>query len=243
MNHLMKGEFIMMIKDILPIFKKHQIYFKESYKEIGDIYTFIFEPKGKINWKAGQHGVFTLNNKKINKPTRAFSIASIPSEGHIKISMKISENPSAFKQELLNFKPGMEISMRGPIGSFYIRNQKPVVFIAGGIGITPYRALLKNRLLDSEQNNDVKLLYMDSKEEHIYKEELEKASNNPSIKTDFLVNREHLNKEIETFIIKNNNKAEYFIVGSKFMVNNIERLLKNKGINKKNIKKDTFIGY
>ncbi|TCT12203.1 ferredoxin-NADP reductase [Natranaerovirga pectinivora] len=233
-----------LLKDILPIFKKYQITFKEKYREVGDIYTFIFESEEQINWKAGQHGICTINHVKINKPTRAFSIASIPSEGHIKISMRISENPSEYKQALLNLQPGMKISMRGPIGSFYTENQKPLLFIAGGIGITPYRALIKNLLLKSVQmSNDVQLLYMDSREEFIYREELEEAGRLSAINTKYLNKREALNEEIEKFIAKHNNEGEYFIVGTKSMVNPIKALLKSKGIKKKNIKKDTFFGY
>lgn len=235
---------MIILKDILPIFKKREIYLKEKYKEVGNIYTFIFETKEQINWKAGQHGIFTINHVKVNKPTRAFSIASIPSEVHIKISLKITKNPSEFKQVLLNLQPGMKMSMRGPIGSFYTKNPKPLLFIAGGIGITPYRALIKDLLLNSvEVANDVQLLYMDSREEFIYTEELEEASKLSTIKTNYLVKRENLNEEIEKFIAKHNNEADYLVVGSKSMVNAIEALLKSKGIKKKNIKKDAFIGY
>lgn len=233
-----------LLSDILPIFKKSQISFKEKYREVGNIYTFVFEMEEPINWKAGQHGVFTINHVKVKKPTRPFSIASIPSEGHIKISMKISENPSEFKQALLNLQPGTKISLRGPIGSFYTKDPKPLLFIAGGIGITPYRALIKDLLANSgEMYNDVKLLYLDSGEEYIYKTELEEASKEPYINTNYLVRRESLNEEIQKFIARYNNDAEYFVVGSKSMVKDTEALLKSKGIKKKNIKKDTFIGY
>ncbi|WP_026478697.1 FAD-dependent oxidoreductase [Alkaliphilus transvaalensis] len=233
-----------LLNDILSILKKHEISLKEKYSEVGDIYTFIFETKEEINWKAGQHGIFTINHTKVNKPTRAFSIASIPSEGHIRISMKISEKPSEFKQALLNLQPGMKISMRGPIGSFYPKNKRPLLFIAGGIGITPYRALIKDLLLNSgEISNDIRLLYIDSGEEFIYTEELDKVSKIFSIQINYLIKRENLNEEIEKFITKYNNEAEYFIVGSKSMINAIEALLKSKGIKQKNIKKDTFVGY
>lgn len=232
------------LKDILPIFKKHEISLKEKYREAGDIYTFIFEMKQQIHWKAGQHGVFTIKHPKINKPTRLFSIASIPSEGHIKISMKISQNPSEFKQALLNLQTEMKIFMRGPIGSFYINSPKPLLFIAGGIGITPYRALIKDLLSNStETSNNVKLLYMDIREEFIYTKELDEAGKSASIKTSYLATREDLNKEIQEFVYKHSNDAEYFVVGSKSMVNSIENLLSSEGIKKKNIKKDTFIGY
>jgi len=233
-----------LFKDILSIFKKREIYLKEKYKEVADIYTFIFEMREQINWKAGQHGLFTIDHVKVNRATRAFSIASIPSEGQIKISMKISENPSEFKQALLNLQSGMKISMRGPIGSFHPENQKPLLFIAGGIGITPYRALIKDLLFNSvEISKDVQLLYMDSREEYIYTVELEEARKISSIKTNYLIKRENLSEEIEKFIAKYDNEAEYFVAGPKSMTNAIEALLKIRGIKKKNIKRDKFVGY
>ncbi|WP_069999032.1 FAD-dependent oxidoreductase [Cellulosilyticum sp. I15G10I2] len=233
-----------LLKDILPIFKKHQIYLKEKYREAGDIYTFVFEMEQPIYWKAGQHGVFTIEHTKISKPTRAFSIASIPSEGHIKISMKISENPSEYKQALLSLQPGIKVAMRGPIGSFYTDNQKPLLFIAGGIGITPYRALIQDLLLNNtELSSDVQLLYLDSQKAFIYKAELDKADKEFGVKTHYLAKREDLHEEIENFIAKHNNEAEYFIVGSIAMVKSIETLVKSRGVKKKNIKKDPFIGY
>lgn len=231
------------LKDIIPIFKKHQITYKDKYRESGNIYTFIFETEKQITWKAGQHGIFTINHVKINKPTRPFSIASIPTEGHIKISMKISENPSEFKQVLLNLEKGTELSMRGPIGSFYIKNQKPRLFITGGIGITPFRALIKNLLINSAEMSDTQLLYIDSKEEFLYTEEFEEASKVSSLITKYFVKRENLHREIEEYATKHNNEAEYFIVGSKSMVDATETMLKRKGITKMNIKKDVFVGY
>lgn len=235
---------MIILKDILPIFTKHQISFKEKHREAGDIYTFTFGMNEKVDWKAGQHGIFTIKHVKIKKPTRPFSIASISSEGNVKISMKIGKNPSEFKQTLLDLKTGTKISMRGPIGSFYPQNKKNLLFIAGGIGITPFRALLKDIDLNyKEAYDDIKLLYIDNKEEFIYTKELDEASKNSAIKIKYINNREKSNKEIQKFISKYNNDAEYFVVGSKLMVKTIKNLLKSKGIDKKNIKNDTFIGY
>jgi len=233
-----------MIKDFLPIFKKREIVFKEKYHEVGEIYTFIFQAEEDFLWEPGQHGVFTIKHTKINKPTRAFSIASTPSEGHIKISMKIPEKPSAFKQALLNLQPGMKISMRGPIGSMYTAEKKPLLFIAGGIGITPYRALMKELVSRSEDlPKEVRLLYMDSKEQFIYTEEFEKVGKERPITTRYLVNRADLYQQIDHFVKQNRNEGEYFVAGPKAMVKSIEKSLKNQGVGKKNIKKDPFIGY
>lgn len=233
-----------LFSDLFPIFKKYQVEFQETYKEVGDIHTFIFKSPELINWKAGQHGIFTINHIKIKKATRPFSIASIPSEGHIKISMKIGETPSDFKRALINLKPGMKVSMRGPIGSLYPTSQKPLLFIAGGIGITPYRALVKELLSNPlTLPNDVKLLYLSSQSEFLYKQEFESASMIAPIKANYLDNRDQLSEEVVHFIDLYKNEAEYFLVGPKSMTSRLETLLKSKGINKKMIKKDVFIGY
>lgn len=60
-----------------------------------------------------------LINKNKN-PTRPFTLASAPTENMGKLTMGISEAPSDFKKALLELKQGMEVSMSGPVGSFYL---------------------------------------------------------------------------------------------------------------------------
>jgi len=240
----MEDKIMIKLRDILPIFKKHEVILKEKSKEVGDVYTFVFETKEGVIWKAGQHGVFTVKHKKIKKPTRAFSVASIPSEGHIRISMKISSTPSEFKKTLLDLEPGMSLSMRGPIGSLYQKEPKPRLLVAGGIGITPYRAMIKELAPNTGKHSDeTQLIYMDSKEEFIYRKELDEANAHPSITITYVSTRDHLQKEMENFASNHKNTAEYYIVGSKPMIQSVETFLKTNGIEKNNIKKDVFVGY
>lgn len=232
------------LKDILPIFKKHEISFIESYREVGDIFTFIFQKEKDVKWKSGQHGIFTITHEKINKATRAFSIASTSDEGHVKISMRISENPSEFKKAFMDLKPGMKMSMRGPIGSFYIHDNRPTLLIAGGIGITPYRAILKDLMQHTDKiPSFIKLLYIDSSEEYIYKDEFDSISNDSEIIIKYLTKREDLTKEIVKFSSEYGNEGNYFMVGSKKMIQSTSKLLKEQKIKRSNIEKDTFIGY
>ena len=232
--------------DLLPLFKKKEIIFKDRYKETGDIYTFIFELENHITWKAGQHGIVTIKHKKIEKSTRAFSIASTAEENHIKISMRISDNPSEYKKTLLELEPGMKLTMRGPIGSFYIRNNKPLLFVAGGIGITPYRAILKDLEINKANINsskDIQLLYLDSENNFIYRDDLDELSKILKFDLKYISKRDDLIREVNNFVSKYNNNADYFVVGTNSMVSSIKEILINQKISKKNIIKDTFIGY
>ena len=137
-------------KDILPIFKKSELLFLESYKESEDVYTFLFEKEKDLTWKAGQHGLFSITHKKIKNPTRPFSVASAPTEDVVKITIGISDDPSDFKKAMLELKQGMKVSMSGPVGAFYLKDNSPSLLIAGGIGITPFRSIVKQ--IEAEGN-------------------------------------------------------------------------------------------
>lgn len=196
-----------------------------------------------MNWKAGQHGVFSIIHKKIQKPTRPFSVASAPEENIVKITMGISDNPSEYKKAMLELKQGMKISMRGPIGPMYVSDNKPALLIAGGIGITPFRAMIKQQENDGNgSGKKINLLYMDNKRSFIYKDELDEIAKNTSVEINYLTAKDNLYKEIEHFRSMHNNKGTYYLAGSKSMVDSISAYLKNNNISKRHIKKDAFIG-
>ncbi|SOC24626.1 ferredoxin-NADP reductase [Ureibacillus xyleni] len=232
------------IQDISPIFKKWELEFLESYKESDGVYTFIFEKEKGLNWNAGQHGVFSIIHKKIQKPTRPFSIASAPEESTLKITMGISDQPSEFKKAMLELSPGMKISMRGPIGPLYLDDKSPSLLIAGGIGVTPFRSILKQiEIAKSEIRNPITLLYIDSNKSYIYKNELDEVAKNTSIIVNYLDSRDNLYQEIDRFTTMHKENGIYYIAGTKTMVDSVSVYLKGHDISKRNIKKDVFMGY
>lgn len=231
-------------QDALAVFKKRDLLFLESYKESEDVYTFLFEKENDLSWIAGQHGLFTISHKKIKNKTRPFTIASSPTEKVVRITMRISENPSEFKKAMLELKQGMTINMAGPLGSFNLKDNGISLFIAGGIGITPFRSILKQ--IESEGNGidkPIHLLYLDSTKSYIFKDELDEIANNTSINVTYLDSRDDLFQEIDTFSTLNKGNGKYFIAGPRSMVKSVFDFLKSKHIPKKNIKKDAFYGY
>jgi ferredoxin-NADP reductase len=231
-------------QDVLAIFKKRQLTFLESYKESDDVYTFLFKKENDLTWKAGQHGLFSITHKKVKNPTKPFTIASAPSENVVKLTMSISDAPSDFKKAMLELKQGMNVTMSGPVGSFYLKDNSPTLLVAGGIGITPIRSMIKQ--LETEGNGvgkQIHLLYMDSKKSYIYKDELDAMANNTSIRVTYVDSRNDLHQEIDKFSSLNKNNGQYFISGPKSMVDSISSYLQDNNISKKNIKKDAFYGY
>src|SRR5690625_3833476 len=153
------------VKDIFGIFKKWELLFIEYYQESENVYTFVFEKDANVTWKPGQHGLFHITHKSFKNPTRPFCISTVPIENKIKITTRIDEHPSDFKKAMLDLETGMTMKVNGLVGSFYLKDHCPSVFIAGGMGITPFRSMLKQ--IDVEAlNQKIKLLYIHSSKEY-----------------------------------------------------------------------------
>jgi ferredoxin-NADP reductase len=108
--------------------------------------AFYLAKPSDFQFRSGQSIDLTL----INPPetdaegnTRAFTIASAPFDPDLMIATRLRD--TAFKRVLRSASPGMEVKIEGPSGSFTLhRNSaKPAVFLAGGIGITPFVSIIR----------------------------------------------------------------------------------------------------
>ena len=228
--------------DFLPIFKTHRLTLLYKKHEAGDIYSFVFKLHGKADWKAGQHVALLIEHEKMAHFFRPFSLASTPSED-VMISTRITDQPSKFKKALSTMQPGQLAAMRGPIGSFYIKDQRPVLFIAGGIGITPFRALIKDSLDHPEcAPAHINLLYIDDHGHFAYLDELKQFATASDVTIALLTSREELKAQISDYTHQHANKARYYVSGSPGMVKAMQATLKAKGIRAAQIVTDTFLG-
>jgi ferredoxin-NADP reductase len=108
--------------------------------------AFHFEKPKDFDFRAGQYVDLTL----IDPPetdaagtTRSFTLASAPHEDELMVATRL--RGSAFKRVLAGLPPGAEVEIEGPMGSFTLhRNDaKPAVFLAGGVGITPFLSMAR----------------------------------------------------------------------------------------------------
>ncbi|NLY36853.1 MAG: FAD-dependent oxidoreductase [Tissierellia bacterium] len=231
--------------NILDLFTNTQIKLIDKKREAGDKYVFYFKPISPIDWKAGQDGIFTFRGKKIEgKSLRIFTVASSPDEKNIIISTIIVDKPSDFKDKMRAMEIGDSMFLRGPFGIFVLPNyNKKVALIAGGIGITPMRAILKD-LEDKDIPMDVTLFYVDSKKDFVFKEVLEASSSkNSKIKVRFFEDRDSFTEELSKYVEQNKNDSLYFISGTPKMVKGIRMDLKNKEILNQNIVSHRLLGY
>lgn len=231
-------------KDMVSVFKKKELSFLESYKEADDVHSFLFEKKQDLTWKAGQYGLFSIAHKSIKNGTRPLSISSAPVENVVRITTRVSDKPSEFKKALSELQPGMKIKMGGPIGAFSLNDTNPSLLIAGGIGITPFRAMLKQ--IEAEGKRDgkaIQLLYLDSQQSYLFRDELDDLANKTSISITYLHERDDLHQEIAKFIALYKENGTFFVAGSKSLVEATSTYIQSQHISKRNIKKDVFFGY
>lgn len=230
--------------NLVPFFKKRELQFIESYKEADDVYSFVFAKEEDLTWKAGQYGLFSITHKSINNGTRPFSISSAPDEDAVRITTRIGEQRSEFKSSLMELTPGMKIMMRGPVGPFYLRDNSPTLLIAGGIGITPFRSILRQlETAPNEAETRIHLLYLDGNRDYLFKDELADMEKRALVSVTYLDSRDELHQEIQKFSALHKNNGKYYVAGPKAMIESVTSCLQSDQVSKQNIKKDAFSGY
>jgi ferredoxin-NADP reductase len=234
----------MKLADFKGIFKKNYLSFIDMVNPFDDYYEFNFSIPNNLTWQPGEHGIFSMPNKKVaGKKWRVFSIASIPDEGVLKIATRISDSPSSFKENLRNLKEGDTIALRGPLGWFKLRKTlEPIILITGGIGITPIRALMKQ--LSTEGNQRQVILLYASEKYHLFQNELDNiADSDKKISIRYLTTREETEAAVNELSSHYGNDALYYISGAPQMIRSTKKLIKSNNVKGRRIINDPFIGY
>lgn len=163
----------------------------ESQKMLAmDTYEFVFKPDRKLNYIPGQYLEWTLPHKKSDSRgvRRYFTIASAPTEAGIRLGVKYCDHPSSFKKKLLSLAPGDKLSAGQLAGDFLLPKDtaKKLVFIAGGIGITPFRSMVQY-MIDKGEVRDTVLFYSNKTENEIAYKELFMRAEKQGVKTVYLL--------------------------------------------------------
>jgi ferredoxin-NADP reductase len=240
---------------------KEKLFLKlKERKKIGtDTFNFVFQKDKNFHFQPGQYMEWTLKHRSPDTRgnRRYFTIASSPTEEEIHLGVKFYPEPSSFKNRLLALPIGEEIVAAQRSGDFVLpkKQEQGLVFIAGGIGITPFRSMIQY-LLDKHEKREITLFYSNKKISDIsYKEVFDKAQAELGIKTIYTITDKDekildvsmQNKSIDSEMIQKEvpqylNKT-FYISGPHGMVNAFENTLKSMGVHRKNIKIDFFPGF
>jgi ferredoxin-NADP reductase len=215
-------------------------------QEANDTFSFIFAPEQPLQWKAGQLLRYVLDhpNPDDRGVERFFSIASAPHEEHVMLTTRFASKSSSFKKALKNLRRGDSVEAHDLEGDFVVDDsQKTFVFIAGGIGITPFRAIL----LDLDYNKkplNVQLLYANRDNDFPYRKELEALrTRHPEFRIDYVVNPNRIDEKSIPQLVRDIEKPMLYVSGPEPMVESMDETLKKIGVPEERIKNDFFPGY
>ena len=219
----------------------------QKIQETTDTISLIFQPEEPFGWRAGQFLRYDLPhpNPDGRGTIHYFTIASAPHESVIRLTYRIDKNRmSSFKNALNELSIDDEIDIDVPKGSFVIDDPAlSYVFIAGGIGITPFRSIL----LDLEHRRfplNIQLLYANRTSEIIFKDDLDQlARKHPNFKVNYVIEPERINEGIIGKYVTGVSAANFYVSGPEPMVMAMEEVLEKMGVGKEKIRHDYFPGY
>jgi len=218
---------------------------KEKNEIAPQIFVFKFTPEKSLVWQAGQFIFYDLPHPHPDSrgTTRHFTIADAPYEKTVYLATRIlPEKGSSFKTTLKNLPVGSKIEAHDISGSFTVSsNEKNLVFIAGGIGITPFRAIILDLAFKNRIKN-ITLLYSNRDQKIPFKDELDKvAIKNPGLKIHYVIEPNRIDETLLKNYIDNN--TDYFVSGPPPMVTAVAESLKTLNIDLAKIHQDSFTGY
>lgn len=235
-------------------------YFKTKVIDIIErspiVRSFRFMDEQTEDFEAGQFFLLTLelDGKDVVKP---FSFSNSPTEkGYIEFTKKITD--SAFSEALKELKVGDEVKIKMPLGDFsFDKDHEKVVFIAGGIGITPFRSMIKYAA-DKGMKNDMLLLYGNDVEENIvFKDDFDAIQRSvPNFKVVYTLSSTEAKTcgwkgccgYIDSGMIKDHvpdhKDRMFYLCGPPGMVKCVEKgIQEDLGVPESNIFREQFIGY
>lgn len=200
----------------------------------GDVYTFYFAAPQPLKYHiAGQHGIFVLSSAVRAHP---FSLLNAPEEEYVMIGTHVRKT-SAFKQRLSHMKPGDPITLFGGFLDFTLEGAgKQAVFLANGIGITPFRSMLVHADR-AELPVHITLIHVDG-DTPAYRAETEQLAEQAFYPAD----SHEFGERLRDTIVKQPD-ATYYISGSPAFVSNTKAALREHDIEPSSIKTDGFWGY
>ena len=221
--------------------------------------AFHFAKPTEFQFRAGQALDMTLlapPETDAEGNTRAFSIASAPFDGDLMIATRMRD--TAFKRVLGKAALGVEVKIEGPSGSFTLHRkaEKSAVFLAGGIGITPFLSIIRQATYE-HLPHQIHLFYSNRRpEDSAFLDLLSEAANQNRnfhlIATMAEMDKFHrewngetgfINKDMLVRHLPSLQGPIYYLAGPPAMVAAMRRMLTEAGVDEDDIRTEEFSGY
>ena len=237
--------------------KKLVLALEEKIKIAPGIYDFIFRSDERLDFEPGQYLEWTLGHEKPDSRgnRRYFTIASSPTERKMRLGVRFYPDPSTFKKNLLSMGRGDEIIASQLAGDFVLPRdkRKKLVLIAGGIGITPIRSMVKY-LLDKNERRSIVVFYSNkTSDEIMYRDVFDEAEEKLGIRTVYSLTGDipdgwegessRVNERMIKKYVPDWRERTFYVSGTHSMVVSLKETLEDMGVEKKSLKTDFFPGF
>ena len=218
--------------------------FVRRIKDADNIYTYYFVPERTLRYIAGQFLEFHIphDNPDDRGEKRWFTLSSSPSESHLAITTKIDPvKPSSFKRALHSLKQGDTIEGSEAMGDFVLPKDEStkLIFIAGGIGVTPFRSMI-TWLAQTQGSRDITALYLTQNEAQVaFKKDLDQDF----VDLHILSDGKRRTAQQLTNIIGSIDNAHIYISGPEPMAKALASDFKGMGKHAYQVITDYFPGY
>lgn len=176
---------------------------------------------------------------------KTYSLSSSPTEPDLRITFR--EGVSELKRLLGAIESGQRlyVAQYGNDYDFGLRHNRSSVLIAGGVGIAPFRSMIKE-MYDTKNKNDVTLIYLNQTDDFLFKRELDEwQAALPNVNIHYLETKPLNRKKRQGLVVSliGGTQHNFYISGPPGMVEDTEHLLIDQGVPVRNIRIDSFGGY
>lgn len=221
----------------------------QSKKEIAPgIFEFIFKPNARQEFLAGQYAEVTLPVPLLRLDARgnrrSFTIASAPGKQEMRIVTRFPERTSSFKQQLAQLEKGEAIYINYIGGEFVLPKdqQEKLVFVAGGIGVTPFISMVES-LLHANQKRDITLFYQAADKSQLLCTELWQQAEKVGLTLVPIVAGKPFDAKVLRKHVPNFSNCQIYVSGPPGFVAQQETELRTAGVKRSRIVTDYFSGY
>jgi ferredoxin-NADP reductase len=211
-------------------------------------FAFYFDKPAGFSHQAGQNALFSLPS---GTESRTFTIASAPHERELMIATRMRDSP--FKRSLAELPVGARLKIDGPAGLMVLHEEesRPAVFLAGGIGITPFLAMARDagaRLL----RHRITLIYSNRRPQdaaflaelkHMQNRNFRLVATMTDAPADWNGERRLISRELLAGHVPDLLAPIYYFAGPLRMTMAVQGMLTEIGVKEDDMRSEEFYGY
>jgi len=227
--------------------REYQVSFLERKQRTPHAVSYRFSKPTELSFTAGQYMIVDLGNGLMHP----LSLSDCPEKKYLEFTKRMTGSPYCLALE--DLKQGTSITIKGPMGKFsHAGGSGPLVFLAGGIGITPIRSILKHIERSGSEHRKIILIYGNQDETDIaFGSELEELNLRQFTLIHVLIDPKSgwsgdtgfISEAIITREVPDPKSATFLVSGPPIMVETMSKTLQVLQVNKNSIRTDVFLGY